>query len=274
MAVPARPSRSGRLWSLQRTSAVLLLVGAGTHFAIQHFTPAALSTAVTVAARFSRPGWQLFYLILLAVALFHGVNGVTGILRDHLHASRSAGLCAAVLWGLAAIFLATGATNIFSAGNSLPALKAWYAAHGLPDGHSAGSPPSPVDAGDFAFGSDEMRELHLLAVYLTRHTHRTEPNPDPLADIFTAADPRDAVAGGASFDAWARARLTDPPVPGDRSRVFPTTRDFALWALHVRRADALRRSEEPDLRAAAQGVLARTADLPPYVPVPAQEDEP
>ena len=70
-------------WILQRITAALLLVLLGTHIAIMHFIPANLSiNFIGVAARMQ----SVLYLIvdggLLAVGLYHALNGVRNVLFD------------------------------------------------------------------------------------------------------------------------------------------------------------------------------------------------
>ena len=72
---PYVTSRSGRFqWLMQRVSAVLLLALVFVHFAIQHFTADAVTTGLTVSARFNDPYWQGFYVIFVVLGLYHGVN--------------------------------------------------------------------------------------------------------------------------------------------------------------------------------------------------------
>jgi succinate dehydrogenase / fumarate reductase membrane anchor subunit len=72
-------------WILQRITAVLLIVLLGTHIAILHYVPGNLNiNFVGVAARLK----SVLYLIvdsgLLAIGLYHGINGVRNVLFDYV----------------------------------------------------------------------------------------------------------------------------------------------------------------------------------------------
>jgi len=70
-------------WILQRITAVLLFVFLGTHLFVLHYVPENLNiNFLGVAARFK----SVLYLVidsgLLAVALYHALNGVRNVLFD------------------------------------------------------------------------------------------------------------------------------------------------------------------------------------------------
>jgi succinate dehydrogenase hydrophobic membrane anchor protein len=70
-------------WILQRITAVLLFVFLGTHLFVLHYVPENMNIDfLGVAARFK----SVLYLIidsgLLAIALYHGLNGVRNVLFD------------------------------------------------------------------------------------------------------------------------------------------------------------------------------------------------
>ncbi|HAT10885.1 MAG TPA: hypothetical protein DCS97_09905, partial [Planctomycetes bacterium] len=106
-------SRAGQVqWIMQRVSAVLLVGLAGVHFALQHFTSDAVSTGLTVATRLNNPYWQAFYLVFITLAMYHGINGVVGIIRDY-NPRRALRVGAEfTLWALAFFFVCLGAKNV------------------------------------------------------------------------------------------------------------------------------------------------------------------
>ena len=72
-------------WILQRITAVLLVVFLGTHLFVLHYVPENMNiNFLGVAARFK----SVLYLIvdsgLLAVALYHGLNGIRNVLFDFI----------------------------------------------------------------------------------------------------------------------------------------------------------------------------------------------
>jgi succinate dehydrogenase / fumarate reductase membrane anchor subunit len=95
-------------WVMQRVSAMLLVGLAAVHFGLQHFTSDAVSTGLTVAARLNNPYWQAFYVVFIVLAMYHGINGVVGIVRDY-NPRRGLRVGAELaLWSLAAFFVVLG----------------------------------------------------------------------------------------------------------------------------------------------------------------------
>ena len=97
-------------WILQRISAVLLLLLLGTHLAVLHFVPANLSiNFVGVSARMQ----SLLYLVvdsgLLAVGLYHALNGVRNVLFDYIVKDRPRRVINGVMWIMGAAFTLWGA---------------------------------------------------------------------------------------------------------------------------------------------------------------------
>ena len=264
MATPYLSRRTGsNQWLMQRVSAFLLVGLAFTHFAIQHFTSDAVSTGLTVAARLNNPWWQAYYVVFIALALYHGVNGVVGIIRDYNPRPSLSLWIELVIWSAAALFAARGIVNIASP-VPLSAVKENYAARGFPSGETRGNPPiSPMS---FDFRS-ELRELLLLEYYLEKHTHRTDSTP--LSEVFAhapgrAVEEKSVAAAGTAFDAWiAKQTAQLPPPQGDRDRhqTFSSSYEFALWAKDVRRANAQARGGSSS---GDRDILDRLRQLPVY----------
>ena len=276
MAFPYISRRTGSTqWLMQRVSAILLIALAFTHFAIQHFTSDAVSTGLTVAARLNNPWWQAYYALFIALALYHGINGVCGIIRDYNPKPNLRLPIELVLWTMAAFFGARGIINI-SHPVPVEAVKANYAARGFPAGASSGNPPALSISYDFR---NELRELLLLEYYLDHHTHRTEATP--LAEIFAhqpgkPVDTTQVAAAGSAFDAWLNRQLATDDGPAqemrDRHALFSSTYEFALWAKDVRRANAAARralSTDNATNAREDAILARLHQLPVYSAVQA-----
>ena len=239
-------------WVMQRVSAMLLVGLAAVHFGLQHFTSDAVSTGLTVAARLNNPYWQAFYVVFIVLAMYHGINGVVGIVRDY-NPRRGLRVGAELaLWSLAAFFIVLGMKNVVSP-MPLGTVKESYAERGFAKGESPGNPPSFAVAYDFR---DELRELALLEYYLENHVHRTEAAP--LAEVFAhkpevrlrELKPEEAkaavAASGQAFDRWAKGVIANRPVdPALRHRLsaFSSTYEFAVWAGHVRQANAALRGD-------------------------------
>jgi succinate dehydrogenase / fumarate reductase membrane anchor subunit len=247
MARPYLSTRTGSTqWVMQRVSAILLIVLAFGHFFLQHFTADAVSTGLTVAARLNNPWWQAYYVVFIALALYHGINGVVGILRDYAPPRRWRFAAEVVLWSLAAYF---GARGIMNVGNPIPlgTVKESYANRGFPKGESLGNPPMPGGAKSYDFRL-ELRELLMLEYYLEHHVHRSEDTP--LAAVFAhqagTPDPATTAAAGKAFDAWCLSviwRGNPAPELRDRHTMFSSSYEFAVWAQAVRRVDATLRGE-------------------------------
>ncbi|HYE05683.1 MAG TPA: hypothetical protein VEL07_09140 [Planctomycetota bacterium] len=252
-------------WMAQRVSAGLLLILAFAHFGIQHFTSDAVSTGLTVAARMHDAWWQAYYVVFIALAMYHGINGVIGILRDYALPPRPRLLAEIILWTVGGVFAAVGIVNILSP-RPLGGIKEIYATHGFVAGESRGSPPlAPAIAYDFRA---ELRELHLLSHYWDQHTSWDEEETDePFPERLAKSEPVNAESVakvGKDFDEWA-LDLIESPAGGvrDTHMTFASPREFALWAANVRKANALARSAAtPSPRETA--ILERLADVPPY----------
>jgi succinate dehydrogenase hydrophobic anchor subunit len=249
MARPYVSTRTGSgQWIMQRVSAALLIILAFVHFGLQHFTSDAVSTGLTVATRFNNPWWQGYYILFIALALYHGVNGVVGIVRDFRPNTVVRVTLETALWSLAVFFTARGIINIATP-RPLGEIKTFYALNGFPAGDSAGSPPAPGGTKHYDF-RDELRELHLLAYYLERHTHRTEAQQQSVAEIFSGSSADDVAGSGKSFDTWLQKQIAAGPVsPDNRAResCFSSTHEFAVWAASVRMANLKFHASNPDI---------------------------
>ncbi len=97
-------------WILQRITAVLLLFFLGTHLAVLHYVPENMNISfLGVAARFK----SVLYLIvdsgLLAVGLYHALNGVRNVLFDFIVSDGKRRALNILFWGVGLAFLLWGA---------------------------------------------------------------------------------------------------------------------------------------------------------------------
>lgn len=95
-------------WVLQRVTAVLLAVGLLVHFVVTHVVVQRPVTFDRVRERLVSPAWVWFDLILLALAVYHGLNGVHGILVDYGLKGRAQ---RGVAWFLAVVGVGTFAVG-------------------------------------------------------------------------------------------------------------------------------------------------------------------
>ncbi len=85
---PTRPPGQAALkpgvfgWLLQRVTAVFIAVLLFVHVWEIHFISEKKVTFDLVAERLHNPGWVAVELLLLAVLLYHGLNGVRSIILD------------------------------------------------------------------------------------------------------------------------------------------------------------------------------------------------
>ena len=270
MSQPYLSRRTGSTqWMMQRVSAALLIVLAFTHFAIQHFTSDAVSTGLTVARRINDPWWQGYYIIFIVLVLYHGINGLVGIVRDYSPKPILRLGIEILQWSVAGFFAVRGIINIASPAMSVNEAKIQYATHGFPEGKSPGNPPSFAESFDFR---TELRELYLMEYYLVKQTHRTED--EPVATVFGHQDgaptTENIARSGEAFDAWINRVLAHPELGTlDHHALFSSSYEFAVWAKDVRRRDAAERQRLSTVagdRARDEAILARLPEAPAYQP--------
>ena len=102
------PRTIGLAWLLQRVSAVVLAVGLIAHFLVLHFLIERPVTLDKVADRLKAPCWVAFDLVLLALVLYHGLNGVNNILADYAPKAGTRAWTGRVLWVLGIAAFAFG----------------------------------------------------------------------------------------------------------------------------------------------------------------------
>lgn len=109
-SIPSAKPQGVWAWILQRLSAVLLVVLLGTHIFVLHFVPENMTiNFLGVAARFK----SLLYLIidsgLLAVGLYHGLNGIRNVVFDFVLAEGTRRILNVLLFIIGLAFLIYGA---------------------------------------------------------------------------------------------------------------------------------------------------------------------
>ncbi len=81
--------RETRLWTLSLAAVLFILVLLGLHFAVMHYSPVFLGQGIeetrslqAVLERGRDAVQMIIYILLLAAALYHGLYGLRGILRE------------------------------------------------------------------------------------------------------------------------------------------------------------------------------------------------
>ncbi len=111
----ARRGTNFELWSWYyfRISGVLLLFLTLGHVYIVHIlTPIEQVNYAFVAARYAKPFWRTYDLLLLLLAMSHGVNGMRLILHDYVRSRPWRVFGYSVLYSAALIFTVLGALVI------------------------------------------------------------------------------------------------------------------------------------------------------------------
>ncbi len=105
MASLASPQPHGAwAWIWQRITAVLLVIFLGAHLFVLHYVPENLSiNFLGVAARFKSVLYVIVDSGLLAVGLYHALNGIRNVLFDFVVAE---GKRTAITWTLIVVGLA------------------------------------------------------------------------------------------------------------------------------------------------------------------------
>ena len=79
-------NRDRYVWLFMRLSGVAMLILAVGHMVIQHvLNSSANLTLAFVAAQWSSWGWKAFDILLLWMAIPHGINGLYNVLSDYVH---------------------------------------------------------------------------------------------------------------------------------------------------------------------------------------------
>ena len=114
-----RPKASERFetfaWLYMRVSGLLLILMVLVHFGVMHLYYGVEHIDFSVvAARYGTPFWRIYDLVLVLLAVTHGMNGAKLILDDYLHPRswRTAVLC--LVWAIGFILLVMGGFTILT----------------------------------------------------------------------------------------------------------------------------------------------------------------
>ena len=113
----ARPDSGLELyaWLFMRISGVVLLFMALGHLCIMHIiNNIEVINYAFVAKRFATPFWRTYDLVMLWLAMIHGVNGIRTLVDDYISARGWRLVSLASLYVLSFIILALGSMVIFT----------------------------------------------------------------------------------------------------------------------------------------------------------------
>ena len=110
-----RPRQNFETWSwfFMRISGLVLVFLALSHFAITHIVNDVVETDATfVADRWDNPLWRLFDWTLLALALLHGLNGLSWSIDDYVRSPVRRAWVKAGVYSLSGVLFAYGTFTI------------------------------------------------------------------------------------------------------------------------------------------------------------------
>jgi len=119
MSIAGRPRPDSGLelyaWLFMRISGVVLLFMALGHLAIMHIiNNIEVIDYAFVAKRFATPFWRTYDLVMLWLAMIHGVNGIRTLVDDYISARGWRLVSLASLYVMSFIILALGSIVIFT----------------------------------------------------------------------------------------------------------------------------------------------------------------
>jgi succinate dehydrogenase hydrophobic membrane anchor protein len=95
-------------WFLQRLTGVVLFAGLIIHFYVMHYSGTDQLAYESVIKRISSPYWKAFDIVFLISILYHGLNGLWGIVTEYVHSIRLLKVVRTSIILLAFIVLFTG----------------------------------------------------------------------------------------------------------------------------------------------------------------------
>ncbi len=91
-------------WFIQRITGILIAFFVIVHIDVLHFGKEYLIDFHAVTQRLQSSGlWVVFYLFFIPVVLFHGLNGLWGVIQDYRPSPGTEKSVKAVLWILGVV---------------------------------------------------------------------------------------------------------------------------------------------------------------------------
>jgi succinate dehydrogenase / fumarate reductase membrane anchor subunit len=118
-AAPRRPTASGRFevysWFFMRISGLALVLLVLVHFGVMHLYYGVMRIDWSVVAmRYQTPFWRMYDLLLLLLALTHGLNGAKIVIDDYVHGRGWRVAVLSCLGVLGAVLMVMGAFTILT----------------------------------------------------------------------------------------------------------------------------------------------------------------
>ena len=102
-------------WYFFRISGVILIFLVIIHLVLNHVTTDVSKTVYDyVAERYANPFWRVYDLVLLTLALLHGLNGLRIVIDDNVRARGWRLVAQSIVWMTALVFWLTGMMTIIT----------------------------------------------------------------------------------------------------------------------------------------------------------------
>jgi len=101
-------------WFLQRISGVVLFLGLVVHFYVMHYSGEGQIGYEAVMARLRNPFWITFDVLFLVFVIYHGFNGIWGIVVEYIASSTLRRVCHRILLASSFILLGAGVYIVVS----------------------------------------------------------------------------------------------------------------------------------------------------------------
>lgn len=102
-------------WFFMRLSGIVLILLVLGHLAIMHIINNVEDVNYDfVAARYATPFWRTYDMVMLWLALIHGLNGLRAIIDDYVHTRTWRAISLSCLYFFGFVFLVIGSLVIFT----------------------------------------------------------------------------------------------------------------------------------------------------------------
>ena len=102
-------------WYFMRISGLVLVIMAVTHYAIMHVINDIHAVNYNfVVTRYRTPFWRTYDLIMLTLALIHGMNGIRYVIDDYIHTPSRRVIALSILYIICFALLILGSLVILT----------------------------------------------------------------------------------------------------------------------------------------------------------------
>ena len=101
-------------WLFQRVSGALLFVLIAVHFVLTHYMGFEKRMYAQVVQRLNNPLWKTFDLLILSLALYHGLYGVWSIINDHIEKDILRIVCLVAIVTVGTVLFTLGVVTILT----------------------------------------------------------------------------------------------------------------------------------------------------------------